>query len=416
MNFLQPSKITAIVLGAVLCLYAICRLIFTFIDAYYYSSDVTSWWVTEFLINYQGGYVRRGLIGELLYQFSSYFHADPRFIIWPLCIISLITISAILIYKFKKANWCIWVLPLCTCLFGADFLRKDHLCFVLIAVWLYTFSKKIDSVYKFIIISAITVILFNIHEASFFLFAPYCCLALLSDKREGCKKTYNYLTVLVTIATMGVVVIHKGNEVVARAIQDSWTFYFPDEFKNDLVTTIQSLKWDTKRTLLWHLHQNFLETNYGFQGLYTKPLAWLTTLFIIPNIIFKNSSLLFRKTADEPRNFLCVFLFQFLSLSPLFFFLSCDPIRIISYWTISSFLIYLFIPEIILFVIPCCFKRVANSLQKVIFSKYSLGFSLFAMFFVCMSHSAPDILEAFSHSIVATLWKACVCIYSTIVY
>ena len=41
-----------------------------------------SWTIGEWLINYEGGFVRRGLLGEALYLFSIATKISPIFIIW----------------------------------------------------------------------------------------------------------------------------------------------------------------------------------------------------------------------------------------------------------------------------------------------------------------------------------------------
>ena len=46
-----------------------------------------SWKIGDWLINYQGGFVRRGLLGELIYQVSFFTHIDPGLyvIIFQIC-------------------------------------------------------------------------------------------------------------------------------------------------------------------------------------------------------------------------------------------------------------------------------------------------------------------------------------------
>ena len=47
-----------------------------------------SWTIGEWLINYQGGFVRRGLLGEIIYFLTTSLNISPIFIIWLLCITS----------------------------------------------------------------------------------------------------------------------------------------------------------------------------------------------------------------------------------------------------------------------------------------------------------------------------------------
>jgi len=57
--------------------------------------------ISEYLINYQGGFVRRGLIGEILFRYSDYFNFNLRFQIF-LFQSTIYTIFLILIFNLLK--------------------------------------------------------------------------------------------------------------------------------------------------------------------------------------------------------------------------------------------------------------------------------------------------------------------------
>ena len=61
----------------------------------------TDWTTSEWLINYQGGFVRRGLIGELLYQIHNLSGIQLRYLVFYFEIMILI-FFLILIYNFLK--------------------------------------------------------------------------------------------------------------------------------------------------------------------------------------------------------------------------------------------------------------------------------------------------------------------------
>ena len=48
------------------------------------------WTVGEWLISYPGSFIRRGLIGKLIYIFSKNLQINPIFIIWFICILSFV--------------------------------------------------------------------------------------------------------------------------------------------------------------------------------------------------------------------------------------------------------------------------------------------------------------------------------------
>ena len=56
------------------------------LNLYKNSSYDNSWTIGEWLISYAGGFVRRGLPGELIHIISEFFGISPIFLIWFVCI------------------------------------------------------------------------------------------------------------------------------------------------------------------------------------------------------------------------------------------------------------------------------------------------------------------------------------------
>ena len=76
------------------CLIFISSIIILF-DKFLYPSD---WTTSEWLINYQGGFIRRGLIGEILIQINKFINTNPRYLVYVFEIFSL-SIFYLLSYK-----------------------------------------------------------------------------------------------------------------------------------------------------------------------------------------------------------------------------------------------------------------------------------------------------------------------------
>ena len=89
---------------------------------------------SEFLINFEGGFVRRGLIGELLYFFSMSTGLQPAWIFVPVCVIAYIFVTWFLYNKFKGYGIIWWLVfsPL-LCGHTTDLIRKDYImyCFII---------------------------------------------------------------------------------------------------------------------------------------------------------------------------------------------------------------------------------------------------------------------------------------------
>ncbi len=57
-----------------------------------------SWTVGEWLISYAGGFVRRGLPGEIIHFISNKYYFSPIYIVWFFSVIALISLALIVLY------------------------------------------------------------------------------------------------------------------------------------------------------------------------------------------------------------------------------------------------------------------------------------------------------------------------------
>ena len=69
-----------------------------------------SWGVSEWLINYQGGFVRRGLAGEILYRLYQIHPYPVPYLIIGISVVCLVGLTLLCIILFRRMNWPIWLL------------------------------------------------------------------------------------------------------------------------------------------------------------------------------------------------------------------------------------------------------------------------------------------------------------------
>ena len=67
------------------------------IKFYSFFLEYSAWQYSDWVINYQGGFVRRGLIGEILYQIQKLLLIDLDFIVLTLVSFLILLISILLI-------------------------------------------------------------------------------------------------------------------------------------------------------------------------------------------------------------------------------------------------------------------------------------------------------------------------------
>lgn len=64
---------------------------------------------TEFLINYQGGFVRRGLLGEGIYQIYKVYPFPLHLVLTIVCYAVFIYVLVFFLYKFYKRGYSWWL-------------------------------------------------------------------------------------------------------------------------------------------------------------------------------------------------------------------------------------------------------------------------------------------------------------------
>lgn len=202
------------------------------------------WPISEWLINYQGGFVRRGLMGELLRFFSQGQKIIPT--LNPLVLIFFYTYIAIFISvyqlaKIQRASLLIIALLIPGGIFhmaiGAIFYPRKEILFLIhfgILCLLYLILLGCKSNRKTIFLNLFGIVaivggslLMLIHEAYFFMAYPITVLLFFILYRENI--TYFPLKfqlisfILVVPILFLICTIYRGNSDVAQIIWDSYT-------------------------------------------------------------------------------------------------------------------------------------------------------------------------------------------------
>lgn len=315
-----------------------------------------SWEISEWLINYEGGFVRRGIVGQMLYAIEQVHEYDVRVAIRLIYALSSLVILLILYRVFKSEGWSPVLLPTGLCLGYTLFSlwgRKDFLMLTLaFAVFLcYRAAvtrpgKRIAAWLLLYVLSAIQLLA---HEASFFFTYPILMLysyhlyrrSNLSRPRSAARALVCFLPVLVVMAA---VCLFKGDKSVAQAIWASWGEVFaayPDASGSSLMGSgVQALGWNAVSTFKYHFHSAY----FGCGS--PSPLQVILALFVILSAYFlltriDCASMGKSRPKRLNRTLLSdVALGQFISLLPMFTVLSCDWGRTLPYWMLSSMFFY----------------------------------------------------------------------------
>ena len=331
---------------------------------------------SEFLINYQGGFIRRGLLGECLYSLHNITKIDPRYVIWSICVVSLLLLLYILIRRSIAKNICWYFLPLSFGLGGADFIRKDYLCMLLILYAICLYKKNKNIIYRFINVNLILIVAINLHECVFFMIIPAFFVLFYSSTQN--RTAFKYASMLPCLIMMIMVSIFKGNVHIAQTINNSWIDVYPN-FKNIIITenmnfnSITAIGWDTQWAIDFHIHENFFKKTTLAYGLLTKPINWILIIYAVNNIIFINKPVSRLNNFSNTHCFLGIMIFQFFSILPMLTILSCDASRVYFYWATTSLIIYLYIPQTqIELAFPNWYKKVISYIHPYVYNRKSI--------------------------------------------
>ena len=312
-----------------------------------------SWEISEWLINYEGGFVRRGLCGQVLWQLEQWFPYDIRVALMGICIIASAIFLYIILRLFKKEGWSILMLPTGFCLGFTLFNlwgRRDYISLMLAFSIFLVFRHVISHPKRWtgwIVFYALSTLQILLHEASFFYTFPILMLhsychgrnSSLTAMKSAWRCVLQFLPVLLVMAAA---CLFKGNENVAQAIWDSWVpiignyqadtakmgwgvfaltwspeMIFPSHFSTSLMGDVSPAVWRIPLVILNLLAAYYLVTrlNAVNMGIYRlKPMNHA----LMSNVV----------------------LVQFVAMLPMFTVLSCDWGRTLPYCAISSMFFY----------------------------------------------------------------------------
>ena len=342
--------------------------------------DYESFSVSEFLINYQGGFVRRGLIGEILLFFAKNFNIDVVWTIKIICLLAFVLVCFFFVRQFIRKGYSLYILPLCFFL-GAHLLvhpmwvRKDYLFFCCFIPILWAYNKSDLSIYiKILFINILSIFIILNHEVFVFFAFPILYLMLFNQfKTKGTIQSLalSFICLLPSIFAFVLTVLYHGDAQTVQIIWDSWTAILNTEMSRT-GDAVEAIGWSSIDAFIFHFKLNFLYTD---QNIFSS-LVWMIT-FPVVYYIASNALWVFRKNdivfSNQHKTVLSsLLIFQLLCLLPILIGLSCDYIRVIFYWIASTFAVFLLTPmhkikELFPAFFVNCVERINQGLSKILY-------------------------------------------------
>ena len=333
------NKILTIVFIAIICFIALYSFI--------YIPDYESYQISDWMINYEGGFVRRGLMGQLLLFANTIHTFDVRYAILIIELMSYILFFYLLFRMFNKYKWSLLgaMYPIACSTTSIAVYRRDFMMLCLCYFsYNYFFKYLSNNKSKFLLISIILIsISIIIYEPVFFVLVPVLLMQYWNKEKNILKSLCIFS---IPLLCMMFSCLFRGN---AEQVDDIWKSWIPyitqyvDIDNENIGLAIQFLGMTNKEVFAMHYDITFAD----------NPLLATTTLIIvfilayylcthIPIVDKYNKSITPNKDKYELSKFIC---FQLLVQLPMFTLLSCDYGRTIPISLYTAFFIFHFSKE-----------------------------------------------------------------------
>lgn len=331
--------------------FLICILVGIPINLISNSSYDAGWTIGEWLVSYQGGFIRRGFSGSIIYFLTDQFNINPIFLIWTISI-TLYLLLILLILKYCKSEFPKYLIfsPifLGAPIIQGTLIRKDNLLLLLFGICILTIElqlkNQIRKIHTFFIVNVFSILAILNHESYGFWALPILVILVSIIKNKYMKSLFlrirsGLFFLLPSFITFFLCCIFKGNQDQVNIIHFSWRKFYPllpspgnEIFLPEPTGTMSSLGWSLKYGI-----DLSLSTLVQFSKFIWIPGAWIITILIC--------TLYFISSKNEGKIFKLkkfILLSNFLIFTPLFI-VGCDFGRWIFLWIISSCLVVSFI-------------------------------------------------------------------------
>ena len=314
-------------------------LVFQIIKFYSFYLEYSAWQYVDWLINYQGGFVRRGLIGEILYTFYNLlgFRLDLVVLIFVWLIFFSIFFILVKSVKYIQKSYLHILIFLSPGFFLYPIMnsevvgRKDILfCFIL-GCFVFI-EKKINEKILFLFV-ILAIFFLSLSHSIFLFYTPYLFfLFFLIKSNRGTKiRAHEILSFLICIFIVFLLIfLNQGNEIIVKEICNSVKGYVSTK------CLYEGQMWWLALDASSHIALQKVKINH----LIVYSISLIAVFFFI-GIKFYNSNFKIKNYYIEKINPLLILVLLFLFTAPAYY-LGSDWGRYISISYTGSFFIFLY--------------------------------------------------------------------------
>jgi hypothetical protein len=204
--------------------------VYTLVFAYLLAHGRSNYIIGDWLINYSGGFVRRGLIGTLVMAVHRAMHVP---FIWIICVLQSMVYVVFVVCVYRLTRGIRWTFPMAAILLSPSTLaftviesfaglRKEELLYAALALWIcVVISGRLRDWQLSALLTAMVVVLVLSHEA-LVVGLPYMFAALLIQTGDWKRSLKISLAPMLLGGTALVaVMLHPGNLAITEAVCSS---------------------------------------------------------------------------------------------------------------------------------------------------------------------------------------------------
>ena len=210
-----------------LYLVILISLIFQVSKFYSFYNEYSAWQYVDWLINYQGGFVRRGLVGEFLFQIHNIINIDLDILIFTFVSFSYLIVSFFLIKTIKhlensQLNTLIFLSPgfFLYQIMNSEVIGRKDILFLLVIAFFVFFEKRLNNKNLFVLL-ILLVFFLSLSHSIFLFYTPYLFfLFFLIKSIRKLKVTFAEINIFSTslFIIFFLIYFNQGNEFIVSEI------------------------------------------------------------------------------------------------------------------------------------------------------------------------------------------------------
>ena len=213
-----------------LYLIIISCFIFQVSKFYDFYSEYSAWQYVDWIINYQGGFVRRGLSGEILFKIHTLTNIKLDFLIFLFVtliyfFVLIFLIKLVKYVEYSQLNTLIFLSPgfFLYPVMNSEVIGRKDILFLFIISFFVLFEKKLNNK-NLLILKVLSIFYLCLSHSIFLFYTPYLLFLyfLIKSSRKILISWGEILIFLISILTIFLLIyFNQGNELVVSEICQS---------------------------------------------------------------------------------------------------------------------------------------------------------------------------------------------------